>query len=251
MDTPQQHESQSGVDLLWDVMAALTPPLDSLVARVYEALWKQIVGGERQPGERLIDGELATDFGVSRTPIRQALLQLQQLGFVSATPRRGFHVTMFSVADLRDLYDLRVILEQAAVRAATPHIPAMALGQALDTVDGLRALPEARATAGFIASDIELHHRLIAGHCGNRRLAEAIATQHARLSIFVLGGTRIPGGIAQALGEHEAILRALLARDADAASLQLTRHLERVRDDALILRDAQRPPRVRRLRFTA
>lgn len=229
---PQDQAQYARSDVLWRAVAPVSRPHDSLVARVYEALWKQIVEGERRLGERLIDGDLAQTLGVSRTPVRQALYQLQQAGLV-AGHARGFYVAAYGHEEIRELYDLRAILECAAVFRAVERIPAAALRAALAEIAKLRTLHQPQLDARFLRSDVELHHSIIAGHSGNRRLAEAIAQQRARLSVFVAGGTRLPGGIVRALDEHEIIVRALLDGDAEGAAAAMERHIRRVRDDAL------------------
>ncbi len=94
------------------------------------------------------------------------------------------------------------------------------------------------------------HHELIAGHCGNRRLVEAIAHQRARMGLFMVTGTRLPNGISAALDEHEVIARALLDRDSQRAASAMEQHLQRVKEDTLQQYALLRPPRVRRLRAT-
>jgi len=244
-DTDTANEISS---VLWQAAAPFAQADDSLVAQAYETLWKQIVEGERQPGERLVDADLVAELSISRTPIRHALYQLQQAGLVEASPRRGFHVVIFTVEDVRDLYDLRTILEVAAVRAATPQLPEPDLRAALEEIGILRRTPEPALSPRFLASDVQFHHELIAGHSGNRRLAEAIAQQRARMSIFLAGGTRLPGGNATALDEHEVIVRALLERDTARAAAAMEQHIQRVKEDALRAFATERRPRVRRFR---
>lgn len=234
--------------VLWQAAAPFAQASDSLVAHAYETLWKQIVEGERQPGERLVDADLVGELGISRTPIRHALYQLEQAGLVEASPRRGFHVVIFSVDDVRELYDLRIILETAALRAALPRIPEADLLAALEEIHQLQQMPEPERSPLFLSSDMRLHHQLLAGNSGNRRLAEAIAQQRARMSIFLAGGTRLPNANTTALNEHQAIVEALAARDEAAATAALDQHLQRVKEDALREFASVRRPRVRRLR---
>ncbi len=234
--------------VLWQAAAPAGVGPDSLVARVYETLWKQIVEGERQPGERLIDAELVDELGVSRTPIRHALYQLQQAGLVEASTGRGFHVVLFGADDIRDLYDLRLILEVAAIRDATRRIPEQELQAALDLLNLLRLIPEPALSPRFLSSDMQFHHELIAGNSGNRRLAEAVAQLRARMSVFLAGGTRLPGANITAIGEHEDIIRGLLARDPVRAATAMAHHIQRVKEDALLAFATDRPRRVRRLR---
>jgi DNA-binding GntR family transcriptional regulator len=234
-------------DVLWRAGAAGGTGGESLVAKVYETLWKQIVEGERLPGERLIDAELVDELGVSRTPIRQALYQLQQARLIEASTGRGFHVVLINADDVRELYDLRTILEVAAVRAAAPRIAPAALQAAYDEHQALRRLPEQDAGPRFLRSDVSFHHQLVAGNSGNQRLAESIAAQRAQMSLFLVGGTRVPGGIPTAIDEHLTVLEALLAGDIERAAAAMEQHVQRVKQDALTMLD-ERPRRVRRMR---
>ena len=246
---PPEPDSTSIVStVLWQAAAPFAQASDSLVAHAYETLWKEIVEGERQPGERLIDAELVAELGISRTPIRHALYQLEQAGLVETSRRRGFHVVIFSVDDVRELYDLRIILETAAVRAATTRIPETDLLAALEEIQRLQHMPEPKRSPLFLASDMRFHHQLLADNSGNRRLAEAIAQQRARMSIFLARGTRLPDANTTALREHQAIVQALLARDEADATGAMERHLQRVKEDALREFASVRRPRVRRLR---
>lgn len=249
--TPQSNPPTTVGDVLWQAAAPFAHATDSLVGHAYETLWKQIVEGERIPGERLVDAELVAQLGISRTPIRHALYQLQQAGLVEANPRRGFHVAIPSVDDIGDLYDLRTILEVAAIRAATPHIPLADLDAALHEIDTLRTIPEPLLGPRFLTSDVQFHHMLIAGYSGNRRLAEAIGQQRARMSMFLAGGTRLPGGTTTAIDEHASIVRALVERDAARAAVAMEAHIQRVKQDAVRAWAMQRQPRVRRFRTVA
>jgi DNA-binding transcriptional regulator YhcF (GntR family) len=121
-------------DLLWQATGQFASAPNMLVDGVYETLWKQIVEGERQQGERLSDTDIAAELGVSRTPVRQALHQLQRAGLVQTSARRGFHVTIFTPEDIRELYDLRTILEVAAVHAAVPRLEEARLRAALEAI---------------------------------------------------------------------------------------------------------------------
>lgn len=239
-------ERQTMSEVLWQATEPQGAAPGSLVESVYKTLWQQIVEGERQQGERFIELELVKELGVSRTPIRQALFQLQQAGFVQIGENRGFHVVIFGAEDIRELYELRGVLESAAIRAATPQIPEALLRHALEEVGNLERMEEPHLSPAFLHSDIDLHHSLIADHCGNRRLREAIATLRAQMGLFIVGGTRVPGGTSQALEEHKLILEALLARDPKAADDAMTAHIERVKTLALDAFATTRPPRLRR-----
>lgn len=240
---PEQYATSH---VLWQLSAPAVQEQDSLVATVFETLWKQIVEGERQQGERLIANELARELGMSRTPIQQALYQLRQAGLVESIAGRGFHVVIFSVTDIRDLYDLRIILELSATRLAVQHIPQHDLQAARDMIAILRRTPDAELGPLFLRSDVHLHHELIAGNCHNSRLAEAIANQRVQMSLFLVGGTRLPGGNTKAIDEHEQIIDCLFERDTEAAISAVEHHIQRVKEDALRQFAILRPPRVHR-----
>lgn len=238
--------------VLWQASNLATAGDSSLVGRVYETLWKQIVEGERRQGERLIDAELVEELGVSRTPIRHALYQLQEAGLIeTSTGGRGFHVVVFPINDIQELYDLRTILEAAAIRAAAACVAEADLQAALGELDVLRHVPEPERGPRFLRADVQFHHELIAGNSGNRRLAEAIASQRARMGLFMVGGTRVPGGVTLAIDEHEEILHMLLDRDVEGAVRAMERHIQRVKEDALRQLEVERPRRVHRLRLVS
>lgn len=235
--------------VIWQASNPAVSGESSLVGKVYEILWKQIVEGERRQGERLIDAELVEELGVSRTPIRHALYQLQEAGLVETSTGRGFHIVVFNAGDIRELYDLRTILEIAAVRAAASHIAEADLQTALAELVVLRDEPDPERGPRFLRADVQFHHKLIAGNSGNRRLAEAIASQRAQMSVFMVGGTRTPGGVSTAIDEHVHILRALIDHDVAGAVMAMESHIQRVKDDALRQIEVERPQRVHRLRL--
>src|SRR2546426_85536 len=86
--------------------------------KVYETMLRRIIIGEIAPGEILTELELANQFSTSRTPIREACIHLLKEGFLRAAPRRGYVVTELSLDDIRELYQLRLMLEPPAAKFA-------------------------------------------------------------------------------------------------------------------------------------
>src|SRR5215211_4045067 len=103
-------------DLLWG-----DTPLPTAVDHAFSLIWRQLITGERIPGERLSDVELAAQLGVSRTPVRQALHRLAHYELVRFDPRRGFSVREFTAQDVHEMYDIRSALEVLALRQAARH----------------------------------------------------------------------------------------------------------------------------------
>src|SRR5215212_10664712 len=104
-----------------------------LVEQVYEAILSEIADGRLPPNTRLIQDDLAAAYGVSRQPVQQALLLLRNHGLVRDAPRRGLIVSPLDVDYVRNLYEVRAVLEGLAARLAAEHGPARAKmeGQAL------------------------------------------------------------------------------------------------------------------------
>src|SRR5947209_8174671 len=104
-----------------------TPTIPTALDYAYDAIWRQLIKRERQPGERLADTELAAQLGISRTPVRQALHRLAQEDLVRFDARHGFSVKVFTAEDVREIYDVRCALEVLALRQAAPRLSRVGL----------------------------------------------------------------------------------------------------------------------------
>ena len=130
--------------------------------RVRDLLEEAILEGDLKPGERLRAEALAQRFGTSRTPVREALLQLEAQGLVDVEPNRGAVVRSFDRDDLFDLYQLRALLEPRAAALATPRVSEQ-------DIEALDALCEAE---DHMAAN-EAFHRIILEAAGSHALTEA------------------------------------------------------------------------------
>ncbi len=184
---------------------------DTSKSRAYKQLRRSIIMGHCKPGERLNLGELTKTYNTSITPLRDALQMLDQEGLVTIKPRSGYFVSRITLKVLRELFDLREILELAAIERAAPRISDECIQQ-LEHVH-----------AGYTGDDDESYdrytdenrhfHFLIAEASGNHELAETLGRLHDRLARFmVLRGA----GKTQEF-THAHIVEALRARDVAAA----------------------------------
>jgi DNA-binding GntR family transcriptional regulator len=138
-----------------------------------ELIRAAIYEGRLEPGERLKEEELAQELGLSRTPVREALLTLQAEGLVLAAPKRGAVVRTYTEEDLIDMYDLRAVLEGFAARRAAQRITAEQLATLDRTNDQFRALRKKRDLFGMIRENL-LFHTTIAEAAGTTKLTELI-----------------------------------------------------------------------------
>ncbi|MGF7206066.1 DNA-binding GntR family transcriptional regulator [Skermanella aerolata] len=207
-------------------MRALTPQ-SRLVEQVYEAILSEITEGKLPPNSRLIQDELAEVYGVSRQPVQQALLLLRNHGLVRDAPRRGLVVSPLDVDFIRNLYEIREVLEGLSCRKAAE------CGSERARVEGptlIAAGREAVATGSVtkqIAADMAFHCFLYE-ISGNLMIGETTAPYWHYLR-RVMGEVlrddeKMPGSI---WDEHAAILEAVIAGEADRVETLARNHISR------------------------
>ncbi|HEX6989541.1 MAG TPA: GntR family transcriptional regulator, partial [Bacillota bacterium] len=184
-----------------------------------------LLQGRFEPGARLTESRLATELGVSRTPIREAVRQLQQDGLLVTDEQGRVRVPAPDIDDLRELYECRVALETLAARRAAERIEdadLAAMDQALDASGRALAAGQPLEVLGHNTT----FHDWLARVGGNRRLAELLSEVRARIVYMRAMVIQGPTMAARVLSEHREILECLRRRDPDAAADALRRHLE-------------------------
>ena len=202
----------------------LPSPTSSL--RVSEELREAILSGEFGPGQRLRTASLAKRFGSSRTPVREALVQLEGEGLVDIEPRRGAVVRPFDAADLLDLYDVRALIEPYAARRAATRIEAPALGRLRELSD----LADARGAADDAAVDDQMafneeFHRIIVAAAGSPRLEAAMRAVAGIPRVFRAAFWHDDAQRAQSLFCHRQIVHALERRQPRLAEAVMRMHI--------------------------
>jgi DNA-binding GntR family transcriptional regulator len=188
-----------------------------LTDRVHAALREAITSGRLEPGARVKQEQIAAELGVSRTPVREALHLLEREGLIRLVPRRGAIVQGFTAADVRELYELRELLEPAAAELATVR----ATRDERQAVQRLAGLTDRRS--GGFAPNRDFHHALCAP-CRNgliMRTLDSVWTHRAAEGLFAY--QTLPAGAIERLAvEHAAIAQAF--SDADAARVRALVH---------------------------
>jgi len=205
-------------------LESLTGDRSTLTTRALEALRAAIVDGRLVAGERYSVAQLAERFGVSRTPVREALLVLERQGVVRFERNRGVRVLETTAHDLEEVFALRLLLEVPATRRACELLSDDDLSALDHELGAMAALAREADEGAFMAHD-KRFHEVILHASGNRRLA-TIVSQLRDLVRFrgasTVGRSRDLEAI---LSEHVTILDALRARDADAAARAMRAHL--------------------------
>lgn len=200
-------------------------PLREIVA---ERLRAMILDGRLASGERLLEDKLAEELGVSRNPVREAIRLLESTGLVEVFPRRGAYVCSPDLGELRQLLDLRGVLEGHAAEIAATQRPAALVEKLRSLVDEGERATAAGNTVRAAELHLEFHHAIEAA-AGNSHLVQAIepVRQRTELVFSMLLDERHDSGWA----EHRAILDAIASGDGNRAREAVRRHLTSVVDD--------------------
>jgi GntR family transcriptional regulator, rspAB operon transcriptional repressor len=194
---------------------------------IYRDVRRSIIMGHYKTGERLEVVELAERYETSVTPVRDALQMLSQEGLVTIRPRSGYFVTRITLKQLRDMMDLRKILELAAIERATLRISEEQLAE-LRTVHAGYTGDDDLSYDRYTDENRRFHY-LIALASGNGEMAEMIAHLHDRLARFMV--LRRAGK--SQVTTHALIVKALQAHDVEAAKTALLDDIDASRDAIL------------------
>lgn len=198
-----------------------------LAGWVTASLQEAILNGHFKPGEKLDQDLIAEELGVSRTPVREAVMRLEAEGFVEVRPRRGAFIATISRQDIHEICQIRGLLEAEAVRQVTLLIPESVLDEIEMSLTETRARFEAGDIAGHFESDVHFHDT-IASLVENtllREMLESLTNRIVRLRQFA---QLQPGQhLAESFKEHYTILRAMRRRDPEAAAEAMRVHLEK------------------------
>lgn len=188
---------------------------------VAAVLREAITNGLLKANQPLPQDEIAAQLRVSHIPVREALRQLQSEGLVTYQPNRGAQVAALSAGEIREIYEIRAILETAAIRAAVPRLTPGQLTQAAQILDAAEAATDG-ATWG--AHDVAFHE-LVYALDGRPRLQELIDGLLRRVDRYWLTHGLMLTHRVEFEQEHRALLAAVAARDAEGAAGLLARHL--------------------------
>ncbi len=202
-------------------------PGDTSKNLIYKDLRRSIGAGHRKPGERLDLDELAKIYGTSITPVRDALQMLSQEGLVTIKPRSGYFVTHFTLKQLRDMLELRDILEVASIERAVSRITEEQLEQ-LEHVHAGYTGEDDEAYIRYM-SENRTFHCLIAEASGNHELAEMLGRLHDRLIRFMVL-CRVGETLER---RHALVIEALRTRDVAAARQAMLNEVNETRETIL------------------
>lgn len=199
----------------------------SRVDQAYEEIRRRIVNNEYPPAHQVLEHELAAELGMSRTPVREALIRLENEKFVQIIPRHGMRVVPLSLNDLRDVYEVLTALELTAIerlaRSGLDDRAVAALDQALDDMD---AALKKRDFDGWVRAD-ERFHRMVTDLCGNARLASMAFMLWDQSHRARLTTVRLRPALEMSNREHRAVVDAIRRGDWRDAVAKHAKHRAR------------------------
>ncbi|MEU0478364.1 GntR family transcriptional regulator [Streptosporangium sp. NPDC006013] len=195
----------------------------SLTARTFEVVRRAIITGELAPGTLHSVVGIAAQLGVSRTPVREALLQLATHGVVRFERSRGVRILKMTTRDIEEIYSLRFLLEVPSVYRAATMMDEVQMALVAAALEKMRQAGEAGDERLFQEEDVKFH-QLILESAGNARVTQSVATTRAQMSARGLSTTQTRT-LADIWRVHERILDNIRARDNQGAAQAMHDHL--------------------------
>ena len=193
-------------------------------AKIRDSLEQRIVEGELSNGKRLDETELSGFYGVSRTPVREALQRLAESGLAEHLPRRGTFVRSPSLSQLVEMFEVMAELECMAIRLAARRATSNDIDALEKDNETCRAAVAANDTKKYYEVNARLHDRIYQ-MSGNSFLANEARRLHDRLRPFRRLQLRVRGRMEESMAEHDIILAALRDGDADRAMETMKKHI--------------------------
>lgn len=204
---------------------AVEKPVYSAMEKAYQAIRREILSNKLRSGDPVPVERFVEELGLSRTPVREAILRLHREGLIDVRPRMGTFVSHLDIRQIRDMYELRRLLEGHAAKLAAGRVP-------LEAVRALRAELASFATEGprldcsGMSGSGKKVHQLILEFCGNQALAEMLRSMQDHFARFRSVSLEIPEKVISSHAEHLAILAALEAGSGEEAEQLIHQHFE-------------------------
>ena len=197
--------------------------------QVCERIRSAILHGEIKPGSKLTEQDLASEYEVSRTPVREAIRQLEVEKLVSRTPFVGVTVRQLAPEEVVELLDIREVLEGLVARLATRHMDAAHLQRLKKSLQQLTGCARKGEVAAYLDHALEFR-RVLVECCRSETLSEYVLALENRLRLVGNRTAMLPGRMEAAVQEHEKLLKAITAGDEARAEALNRERIQHIRD---------------------
>lgn len=203
-------------------------PSETLGDLAYERIKEKILHCELEPGSAMTEAQLAQSLGLGKAPIRRALSRLTQDGYVKALARRGYVVAPITLRDVHQLFEVRLLLEPAAAKAAAGRIDGVRIRE-LETVCQAAYQPGDRASErAFLAANKEFHIAVVDG-AGNQRLTRIVSQLLEEMTRLFHLGLALRDRTSEMQHEHRELIDALVSGNGDEAEKVMRDQIEAAR----------------------
>ena len=214
---------------------AAPQPSGSLADAAYEQIRRRILDNVWPPGHRALEQEVALALGMSRTPVREALVRLQSEGLVEVIPRHGMHVLPVSPADMREIYEILTALECTAAELLAQRKPtAEELEPLMAATQAMEEALAAEDLEAWARADERFHQQLVQ-LAGNRQLQATVMNYWDRAHRARMFSLRLRPKPVNSTKEHLQLVRRLRAGDAEGAAKVNRAHRERATAELLAI----------------
>lgn len=196
----------------------------SLTSKVFKVLEKAILDGELIPGEALSEQSISGNLGVSRTPVREALRQLELEGLVKTVPNKGSVVVGLSEKDVEDIYIIRVHIEGLAARWAANNVTEEELSELKDILE-LQEFYASKGDLEHVKSLDSTFHSAVYKACKSNPLRQILSQLHNNIRRFRGLSIQSEGRAAAAVSEHRRIFEAISSHNGDLAEQEAMDHI--------------------------
>lgn len=197
--------------------------------QVCERIRSAILSGELKPGSKLTEQDLAAELEVSRTPVREAIRQLEVERLVNRTPFVGVTVAQLSPQEVIELLDIREVLEGLVARLATENMDSFHLQRLKKSLQQLAASARKSDVGAYLDQALAFRRALVEC-CGSATLSEHVMAIENRLRLTGSRTALLPGRMEAAIEEHEKLLDAIVRGDAKAAERLNRERIRHIRD---------------------
>jgi DNA-binding GntR family transcriptional regulator len=192
----------------------------------YQSIKQRIMNRTYAPGGKLSEARLAAELGVGRSPVRSALARLQSEGWIAVSPQSGTYVKGLNEDEMKEIFELRLLLEPAAAALAAQRMPAATIEDLIKAFSAFGTQTESRSIDEYFALDLQLH-RLIHEAAGNRLISSILLNLLDKVVWIQRGSSQSPGRRADAFHEISDLLDALVKRDPQRAADVMREHITR------------------------
>jgi len=196
---------------------------------VFESLKDAIMNGKLEQGKMITEQQISREFGISRTPVREALYKLTATGLIRIIPHKGFLISKWSIKEIRDVFEIRIVLERLAVELFIRNY----YQENLEELENItRKMEKAVQENNFMeaAKMNNKYHDLIIEKSDNHEISNVMEPLKNKINIFRLISISTPSRLKTSLAEHRNILASISKKDIEDAKKLIEIHIRKVLD---------------------